>query len=205
VAVQRIGVLGGTFDPVHIGHLVMASEMKYALRLDDVLLVPAGNPPHKPDQVLTPAAHRITMLERAIAGRPGYRIDPIEIDRAGSSYTFETLGILQDRNHGSELVFLMGEDSLRDLHTWRHPERIVALAEIGVGCRPGIELDLAHVYEHLPIARDRVTLVDMPLIEVSSRDIRQRVATGSPIAFHVPEAVELYIETMGLYRETVSQ
>ena len=197
----RIGIFGGTFDPVHIGHLVIVSELKHALALDRVLVVPAGDPPHKPDQPLTPAFHRIRMLELALDGRTGFGIDRIDLDRTGPSYTVDTLRALGSRIPTSKMVFLMGEDSLRDLHTWREPEEILALAEIGVGCRPGVSVDLDAVYERLPTARGRVALVDVPQIEVSSRDLRRRVAAGEPIAFQVLPAVETYIHEHGLYRK----
>lgn len=200
VAGRRIGVFGGTFDPIHVGHLVIVSELKHQLALDRVLIVPAGDPPHKPDQPLSPATHRVRMLEIALEGRDGFEIDTIDLDRPGPSYTKDTLAALQSRNPDDRLVFLMGEDSLRDLHSWREPERIVELAELGVGCRPGVEIDLDAVYERLPAARGRVTLVDVPLIEISSRDLRLRVATGAPIAFQVVPEVERYIDVYRLYR-----
>ena len=120
--------------------------------------------------------------------------------RAGPSYTVDTLRALVTRFPATELVFLMGEDSLRDLHTWRDPAQILELAEIGVGCRPGVVVDLDVVYERLPTARGRVALVDVPQIEVSSRDLRSRVAAGEPIAFQVLPSVESYIYEHGLYR-----
>ena len=197
---RRIGVFGGTFDPIHVGHLVLVSELRHALGLDHVLLVPAGDPPHKPDQLLSPVEHRVRMLRIAIEGREHFSIDPVDIDRGGPSYTMDTLEQLHRQNPCDCLVFLMGEDSLRDLHTWREPERILELAEIGVGCRPNVRLDLDTVYDRLPGTRGRVTLVDVPLIEISSRAIRQRVASGAPIAYQVTREVEKYIEAHGLYR-----
>lgn len=197
---RRIGVFGGTFDPVHVGHLIIATELKHELALDHVMVVPAGAPPHKPDQTLSPAADRIRMLELALDGRSGFSIDSVDLDRPGPSYTKDTLARLHARLPHDQLVFLMGEDSLRDLRTWNDPERILALAEIGVGCRPDVEIDLEAIYASLPAARGRVTVVDVPLIGVSSSDIRRRVATGRPIAYQVPLAVERYICERGLYR-----
>jgi len=202
VAPRRIGIFGGTFDPVHIGHLVIVSELKHALSLDHVLVVPTGDPPHKPDQPLTAAFHRVRMLQLALEGRIGYSIDRIDLDRAGPSYTADTLTTLSLRNPRTQLVFLMGEDSLRDLHSWRDPKRILELAEIGVGCRPGVAVDLAAIYERLPSAQGRVSLVEVPQIDVASRDLRRRVASGEPIAFLVFPEVESYIYKHGLYLET---
>jgi nicotinate-nucleotide adenylyltransferase len=195
-----LGVLGGTFDPVHIGHLIIAAELKFAMELDRVLFVPAGDPPHKPDQTLTPAVNRVAMLELAIDRHHGFEVDRTDLDRIGPSYTKDTLTGLRSRFPGDDLVFLMGEDSLRDLHTWREPQRILELAEIGVGCRPDVDLELETVFEALPAARGHVTVVNIPLIGVSSRDLRRRVAAGAPIAYQVPAEVESYIAKHGLYR-----
>jgi nicotinate-nucleotide adenylyltransferase len=198
---RRIGVLGGTFDPVHLGHLVIATEMQRALNLDCVLWVPAGDPPHKPDQALTPEHHRLRMLELAVADRPGFAIDRIDLERIGPSYTVDTVAQLQARFPSDRIVFLMGEDSLRDLHEWRNPRRIIEIAEIGVARRPEVIVDLDAVYHRLPDARGRVTVVDVPLIGISSRDLRRRVRDGQPIAYQVPRAVEEYIREHRLYRE----
>src|SRR4051794_3800692 len=156
------------------------------MELDRVLFVPAGDPPHKPDQTLTPAVNRVAMLELAIDRHHGFEVDRTDLDRIGPSYTKDTLTGLRSRFPGDDLVFLMGEDSLRDLHTWREPQRILELAEIGVGCRPDVDLELETVFEALPAARGHVTVVNIPLIGVSSRDLRRRVAAGAPIAYQVP-------------------
>lgn len=196
---RRIGVFGGTFDPVHVGHLIVAAEMRFALALDIVLWVPAGDPPHKPNQIITSARHRLRMLELAIAGRDEFAIDPIDLERGGPSYTADTVARVQDRHPGDTIVFLMGADSLRDLHTWREPERILAIAEIGVARRPDVDFDLDSVFIRLPAARDRTTIVDVPLIGIASRDVRRRVAAAEPIAFQVPDQVERYIRRHRLY------
>jgi len=197
----RLGILGGTFDPVHHGHLLIASELQFSLRLDRVLFVPAGDPPHKPTTPITPARHRTAMLALALENHDRFAIDAVELDRAGPSYTKDTLAVLAAHHPGTRLVFLMGEDSLGDLPTWNRPEIIVALAELGVARRPGIELDLDSVYDHVPLARGRVHVVDVPEVGFASRDIRQRVRDGRPITFHVPPAVERYIVEHRLYRE----
>ena len=195
-----IGVFGGTFDPVHNGHLLIASELRFALKLERVLFVPAGDPPHKPAMPLTAAEDRLRMLELALADRDGFAIDRTDLERAGRSYTAELLRLIGTKYPARRLVFLMGDDSLRDLHTWKDPETILALAEIGVAHRPGFAVELDRVYARLPAARGRVHVVDVPQTDFASNDIRRRVRDGHPIAFHVPQDVERYILENRLYR-----
>lgn len=195
----RIGLLGGTFDPIHLGHLIAAVELRHALGLNRVLLIPNAAPPHKPGLPISSSADRIAMLRLAIADIPWLAIDTIELDRGGLSYTVDTLASLKIRLAPAALVFLMGEDSLLDLPTWRNPEEIVALAEIGVATRPGVVVDLDAVYRAVPRAHGRLHVVEIPEIGIASRDIRQRVVDGRPIAFQVPEAVERYIRDHRLY------
>jgi nicotinate-nucleotide adenylyltransferase len=202
VTQARIGILGGTFDPIHLGHLIIATELRAALRLDRVRFVPAADPPHKPDQRLTPSGDRVAMIQCAIAGHSEFEIDVIELERPGPSFTNDTLVELHRREPDADFVFLMGADSLRDLPTWRAPERILALAEIGVALRPDVELDLAEIYVTLPSALGRVTVVPVPLIGISSRDLRQRAREGRPLAFQVPEAVAQYILEHQLYQSS---
>lgn len=199
---SRIGVFGGTFDPIHIGHLVAASELRHALRLDRVLFVLAARPPHKPTQEISEDRHRLAMLELALQDEPAFEICAVELARQGLSYTVDTLAEIQRGAGGATVVFLMGEDSLRDLPTWHEPDRIARLAELGVAGRPGVDVDLAGLYAAVPAARGRVHLVPTPEIGVSSRDLRRRVATGGPIRYLVPRAVERYIRTHHLYLET---
>ena len=196
----RIGVFGGTFDPVHLGHLIVATELRHALALDRILFVPAGRPPHKPDLEISDDAHRLAMLRLALDGDPAFAISTVDVDRGGLSYTSELLAILRRELNPVDLVFLMGEDSLRDLPTWHEPGRIAALAELGVALRPGVAVDLEAVLRAVPEARGRVHLVPTPLIDIASRDLRRRVATGAPIRYQVPAAVEAYIREHGLYR-----
>jgi nicotinate-nucleotide adenylyltransferase len=201
---RKIGIFGGTFDPVHLGHLIIASEMQYELELELVLWVPAGDPPHKPDQIITPARHRVRMLELALAGREDFVIDHTDLERAGPSYTADTVARIQAQHPEDQMIFLMGADSLRDLHTWREPERILAVAELGVARRPDVEVDLEASIERLPPLRGRVTIVDVPLIGITSRDLRHRVANDEPIAYQIPFAVERYIMEFSLYAPSTS-
>jgi nicotinate-nucleotide adenylyltransferase len=196
---SRIGVFGGSFDPVHTGHLIMATELRFALKLDVVLFVPAGRPPHKPDMHITDDHHRLAMLKLALDGAPRFRIHTVDLDRAGPSYTVDTLAILRRELDPAQLVFLMGADSLRDLPTWHDPNRIAAQAELGVARRPGVALDLTAIERAIPAARGRVHLVDIPEIQISSSDLRCRVAAGQPIAYQVPRPVEDYIVSARLY------
>lgn len=197
---MRLGVFGGTFDPVHYGHLVAAEEVRYRLRLDKVLFVPAGMPPHKLDHDITPTRHRLAMLELAIASNPGFALSRVDIDRHGPCYTVDTLALLHEEyGPGTELFFLMGMDSLADLLTWKEPERLIRLAWIVAVGRPRFQADVDELDKVLPGAAERICIVDTPLMEVSSSDIRQRVREGAPIRYQVPEAVEAYIRAHRLY------
>ena len=197
---QRVGVFGGTFDPIHLGHLIVAAEMRHALDLDRVLFVPAARPPHKTTRPIGDDAHRLAMLALALAGNPAFEISTIELDRAGLSFTVDTLADLAVSLAPTSLVFIMGEDSLRDLPTWHEPDRIASLAILAVAARPGVGIDLDAVVRAVPAARDRVRLVPIPLIGISATDIRRRVAAGEPIRYQVPSRVEDYIRRHDLYR-----
>lgn len=196
----RIGVFGGTFDPPHIGHLIIATELRHALSLDRVLFLPAGRPPHKEGQIVSADEHRLEMLRLALADAPDFGVSTVDLDRLGPSYTADTLAILQMQLGPADLVFLMGEDSLRDLPTWHEPNLVASRAELGVARRPGVVVDTDSVFSAVPVARGRVHLVEVPEIDISSRDLRQRVASGRPIRFQVPRPVEAYIRRHGLYR-----
>jgi nicotinate-nucleotide adenylyltransferase len=196
---ERIGVFGGTFDPIHVGHLLLASELHFALQLDRVLFVPAARPPHKRDQELSPDADRLAMVRATVAEDIRFELSLIELDRDGPSYTADTIELLQQVHPRASLFFLMGEDSLRDLPTWRNPDRILAVAELGVAARPGVDVDLSDLFGILPSATGRVHLVPTPEISISSSDIRRRVEERRPIRYHVTPEVEAYIRANGLY------
>ena len=197
---QRIGVFGGTFDPVHIGHLIVAGDLRYALGLDRLLFVPAGRPPHKPADLVSADGDRLAMLRLALADDPAAEISTVDLERPGPSYTVDLLRILRDRLPGGRLVFLMGEDSLRDLPTWRQPEEIARLAELVVATRPGVEFDLEAIIARVPAVHGRVSVVETVQLSISSSDIRRRVRFGAPIRYQVPGSVEDYIAEHGLYR-----
>jgi nicotinate-nucleotide adenylyltransferase len=198
-ALVRIGVFGGTFDPVHNGHLVIAKEMAKALGLERVLFVLAARPPHKSGQAVTDDWHRLTMLQLALAGVQSFEVSEIELHRPGKSYTADTLEQLSIDLAPASLVFLMGEDSLRDFPNWHDPKRIVKFAELGVAARPGIDLDVASIQHRIPEAAGRIHLVETSELDVSSQGIRERVALGKPIEDLVPPHVADYIHAHDLY------
>ena len=196
---RRLGILGGTFDPIHHGHLIMASELRAGLSLDRVVLVPNAQSPFKPGESISSGVHRKAMLDLVVAETSWLELSTVELHRGGVSYTVETLRALRRAHAPDTLVFLMGADSLIDLHRWREPAEIVRLAEIGVASRPGTAVDIDAVTDQLPQARGRITVVPTPLIAISATDIRYRVRTARPITFHVPPAVERYIRAHRLY------
>jgi nicotinate-nucleotide adenylyltransferase len=208
---MRLGILGGTFDPVHYGHLLLAESCREACRLDQVWFLPAAIPPHKQQQELTPGAHRVQMIELAIAGHPAFLVVPYEVIRGGVNYTVDTLAHIKQEDPSRELFFLMGADSLGDLPNWKEPARLCELATPIVVRRLGSVLDAGE--SEMPewsgldrlLSADRVSAirqqqVPMPRIDLSSSDIRQRVAAGHSIRYRTPRAVEKYIETHWLYR-----
>jgi nicotinate-nucleotide adenylyltransferase len=195
----RIGVFGGTFDPIHIGHLIIASDLQYALSLDQVLFVLAARPPHKNQREVSADHHRVAMLELALAGNDSFQVSEIELHRDGASYTADTLEALAAQHQDWDLIFLMGGDSLRDLPKWHEPDRIVRLAEIGVAARPGFDVNLETIHAAIPGSKGRIHLVETPEIAISSREIRDRIMDGKPIRYQLPYHVEEYIRGNRLY------
>jgi nicotinate-nucleotide adenylyltransferase len=200
---MRVGIFGGTFDPVHIGHLIVAEQAREQARLDEVWFVPAPRPPQKEGQAITRFGQRVEMLALAMAGQPAFRIDEVEKERTGPSYTADTLGELVGRHPDHVFFLIVGGDSLHDLPTWRQPQRIVELAALVVAARPGYPLvtaDELRVRLGLEPGAVRLELVQTILIEISSRDLRRRIAAGCSIRYEVPRAVEVYIQEKRLYR-----
>jgi len=196
----RLGILGGTFDPPHIAHLVIADQARSQLSLSCVSLVPAGQPPHKLDRPITPIEHRLAMTQLAIAGDPGLALSRVDVDRPGPHYTADTLALLRATHPDDELYLLIGSDSLRDLTAWREPARIVAQARLAVMRRPDADLDISRLESALPGISGRVEWLDAPWLDISSSDIQRRVRAGLSIRHLVPTAVERYIVEYGLYR-----
>ncbi|HEY3081230.1 MAG TPA: nicotinate-nucleotide adenylyltransferase [Chloroflexota bacterium] len=204
---MKLGVLGGTFDPIHYGHLSVAEECRAALGLDLVLFLPAGNPPHKRGRAISPAADRVRMVELAIASNPSFRLSRIDVDRPGPSYTIGALEALrQEWGPRAHLWFLMGGDSLADLLTWHRPERLLELARIAATNRPGApKPDPKALEPRLPGASERIDLVEIPWLDISASGLRERVAQGRPIKYQLPEPVEQYVHERGLYRPTAGR
>lgn len=197
----RIGVLGGTFDPVHNGHLHVANALREALDLERILWVPAGQPPHKTGQIVSSDRDRLAMLDLALSGSAADQINTIDIERSGPSYTADTLEILAECLAPARLFFLMGEDSLRDLPTWHDPERLLRAAELAVAARPGVDADLASIARQIPSVQSRIHLVPTKEIAISSSEIRRRVGEHQSIHGLVPPPVEAYIRDHGLYTQ----
>jgi nicotinate-nucleotide adenylyltransferase len=199
---RKVGILGGTFDPPHIGHLWLATLAADSLDLGQVLLMPAARPPHKRRESVSNAADRVTMTRLAISGDPRLDISLVEMERPGPSYTVDSL--VQLRAHlGQEvrLVLVMAADSFAEIETWREPDRLLELAEWAVGPRPGTPLpDRRALRERFGAGAARIHLLDGPSLDVSSSDLRARVAAGRPIRYLVPRAVEELITARGLYR-----
>jgi len=192
-----VGVLGGTFDPPHIGHLVVACEALWQLGLDEVRLVPAGRPPHKDDPAVASAERRAAWLERAIADRPGLVVSLIEVHRDGPSYTADTLEAMAAAEPGVQLWFILGADQLAEFPNWKAPERILAAARLAVVARGDVgQGDLDTLAQG--VAPGRADIVAVPVIGVSSSMIRERMAAGRPIGHLVPREVEQALIAEGL-------
>ena len=196
---QRIGVLGGTFDPIHIGHLVVADNALQQLELDTILFVPAGQPPHKTGRVISSAADRSAMIEIAIADRSEFVHSSVDLDREGPSFTVDLLHRIHATYAPSALFFVMGADSLRDFATWSRPEAILRIARIAVARRPGVELG-AGVLASVTGLADKLDLLNSPLSHISSTDLRDRVSRGQTIRYLLPRGVHDYLDSRNLYR-----
>lgn len=196
---QRVGILGGTFDPPHIGHLVLAEYATTALDLACVLFVPAADPPHK-HQLRHGIQHRLPMLELATAGNDHFAISRVDIDRPGPHYTVDMVAILQAQHPDTEFYFLLGGDSLHNLPTWYKPNALIALCKLAVMARPGGEVIPDLEAEILPGLAERVVVIDSPMLGFSSTEIADRLEAGKSVRYLVPDAVLSYIQTHRLYR-----
>lgn len=197
---RRLGILGGTFDPPHIAHLVLADQACAQLGLERVLFCPAGQQPLKSSQPITSIRHRLAMTELAIDCHLGFALSHVDIDRPGPHYTADTLAILHVDYPDCELYFLMGADSFNDILRWRKPDRIIAQAKLAVSPRPGVTPDMSELETSLPGLRERIAWIDSPWLDIAATDIRRRVRSGLPIHYLVPRKVEAYIEQNGLYK-----
>ena len=201
---MRVGVLGGTFDPPHLAHLVLAASARQALDLDRVLFIPAGEPWRKAEREVAPAEARLRMVEAAVADVPWAAVSAIEIERSGPTYTCETLEQLA-AGEGGEWWLLLGEDALHDMPHWHEPARILAVARLAVARRRGDSQPVGEVATPelralLPGVEERIDIVPMPLLEISSTALRERVREGGSTEFLLPAAVRAVIDELGLYR-----
>lgn len=199
---MRIGIFGGTFDPPHIGHLILAAEALDQLQLDQLLWVLTPYPPHKRGQQISALEERLPLLQAAVKPDPSFELSRIDIDRPPPHYAVDTVELLRARHPQAMLIYLMGGDSLHDLREWHEPRRFVqACDEIGVMRRVGDEVNLRLLEAQLPGLSAKVRFIDAPLVEISATDIRQRVAEGRPFRYLVPPGVYWLIVSAGLYRQ----
>jgi nicotinate-nucleotide adenylyltransferase len=197
-----IGVMGGTFDPIHMGHLVIAEEAREALALDRMLFVPAGMPPHKAAAEVSPVEQRVAMVEAAIAGNPAFELSRIEVDRAGPSFTVDTIEALAAEG---DVTLILSAETFRELPTWHEPDRLFAAARVAVVPREGYPApDPTWLAATFPGRDDRVIYLEAPHLGLSSTAIRARVAAGRTIRYVVPDAVGAYLAEHQLYRRTAA-
>lgn len=189
---MRIGIFGGSFDPVHTAHLILAEQCREQGRLDRLLFIPAPRPPHKHNSTVASFDDRVAMLRLAIANHPQFAVDTCEQDRPGLSYTVDTLRYLHQRDPGNEWLLILGGDSVRDLELWREPHAIASQCRLLIVQRPGVQAIL-------PPAYFQYQIIDSPLIDISSTAIRNKLAAGQSIRYLVPATVEEYIRSKKLY------
>ena len=200
---MRIGILGGTFDPIHMAHLVIAEEARVRLGLEEMVFIPTGQPWLKADQPISPVSLRMEMVRLAVASNPFFRVSSIEVDRPGPTYTVDTLEALRDEwGQDTEVYFVVGMDALVDLPKWRDPARLLDLCTLVVFARPEYgDVSFSDLERVVPGVRDKVRILSDPQFGVSGTDIRRRVAGGISIRYLVPEAVERFILDHRLYRQ----
>lgn len=197
---SRLGIYGGTFDPIHYGHLLLADRCREELQLDEVWFIPAGVSPHKVGKPLSPGKARVQMVEFAVSGFPEFRVSKIELERTGPSYTVQTLEQLRAADPSRELFLLMGADSVAELASWREPQRILELAQVVAVNRAGEKPDLSNVEPLCQAVGRSIRVVEMPAVDFAASDIRARVAAGRSIRFLTPRPVEMYIRANRLYQ-----
>ena len=197
---MRLGLLGGTFDPPHIGHLLLAETVRIGLQLDQVLFLPVGDPPHKAGQVISPAHHRVAMSRLAIENNPAFGVDTTDVERPRPHYTFTLLPLIQQTYPQADLWLVLGSDSLRDLPQWHCPDALLKQCRLAVLERPGIFIDWAQLERELPSLRDHLDWVTGPSVLISSTMIRKYAAAHHPLRYLVPEPVLAYLSEHQLYQ-----
>jgi nicotinate-nucleotide adenylyltransferase len=199
--VRKIGIFGGTFDPPHLGHLILAAEAKSQLGLDHILWVLTPDPPHKSGRRISGVDVRIQLVEAAIEGDADFSLSMVDIEREPPLYAVDTVQILKKRHPGAQLIYLMGADSLHDLPEWHEAVEFVARCDgLGVMCRPGEEIDLSELEDKIPGIFSKVAFIDAPLLEIASSEIRERIRSGGHYRFYLPERVFRVVERQHLYR-----
>ena len=199
---NRIGLFGGTFDPPHLRHLILASEAQSQLELKRLLWILTPEPPHKQDHLITSIEHRLAMVELAIKDNPAFELSRVELDRPGPHYTLDTIKLIAKQNPHADIIPIIGEDSLRDLPTWHQSQELVyACHWIGVMRRPNDEPNLDALEHELPGITSKIHYVDAPLMEIASREIRSRIANGRSVRYYLPTPVYEYIEQHQLYHQ----
>ncbi|MEW5934726.1 MAG: nicotinate-nucleotide adenylyltransferase [Bacillota bacterium] len=199
---DNIGIMGGTFDPIHLGHLVTAETARQAFHLRTVIFVPAGRPPHKQGQPITDAEHRYMMTVLATVSHPDFQVDRLEIDREGPSYSVDTVAVFRERYPDSNLYFITGADAVLEICSWHNCTRLLSMCRVVAATRPGYELAGLGCLADL-VGEElfrRIVPLEVPALAISSSDLRRQVAEGRSIRYLVPRAVEEYIEKHGLYR-----
>ena len=198
---MRLGIFGGTFDPPHVGHQILAAEACEQHELDRVLWMLTPNPPHKQGHRITALDKRLQLVNAAIAGNDRFELSRIEIDRPPPHYSVESVYLLKEKHPDAELIFLVGGDSLIDIHSWHEPRTLVNVLDgIGIMCRPGEEIELRQLEAHTPGISDKLLFIDAPLLEISSSEIRKRVRSGVSYRYYLPPAVYELVVEHGLYR-----
>jgi nicotinate-nucleotide adenylyltransferase len=199
---HRMGIFGGTFDPIHIGHLVTAEAVRDEYGMDEVLFIPAAHPPHKQNQQVTPASHRFKMAVYATSSNPHFQVLSLELERPGLSYTIDTVYELFRRfGEGTEFYFITGADTIQEIHTWHRIEELLGICHFIAATRPGCTPDIDSIRESFGrLGMANIHRLSTPALEISSTDIRERVKRGYSIKYIVPEQVEAYIYKEGLYK-----
>jgi nicotinate-nucleotide adenylyltransferase len=198
---MRIGVFGGTFDPPHVGHLILAEECQTQLKLDKLLWVVTNQPPHKQDMVISPVEKRVELVLKSIAGNSKFELSRVDIDRPGPHYAVDTVLLLKKQFPEAELFYLMGGDSLHDLPTWYQPQKfLIGCDGLGVMRRHDDNVNLETLEALLPGIKEKVHLVEAPILEISSHQIRERIRGGEGYRYYLPEAVYRVLDQLNLYR-----